>query len=414
MLLYFFIIIPTLFAAYLIFSYWQEVIFRRKPSYRLADVGWKQTTLPPEQEKIYSLATIGDIGALNTDGTDPVLKIFEDWQQKNQMNSTAIFLGDNLYPVGLPEKESSHFETAKARLDFLLDKLKKHATKGIFLSGNHDWDKGRKRGYQQMLRQEAYVINALQDESSFLPRNGCPGPVPVQLAENLLLLIINTQWWVHRGVKPLGKKYGCPYEDIEEFYEELKKVLHQNKHQRIIVAAHHPLYSNALHGGKFTVKQHLFPLTAANKRFLIPLPILGSLYPMYRKLFGAYEDMSHRKYKNMRKRLLRIFNRYSNIVYVAGHDHNLQHFEQGNNHYIVSGAGSKTSFVKKGGKATFTLESLGFFTFHYYKNGELWIEVLATSRSEAEGGETVVFRKRLDSVLMPKAEAGPVQFPSLW
>jgi hypothetical protein len=253
-----------------------------------------------------------------------------------------------------------------------------------------------------VLRQQNYVVDALQDEGSYLPRNGCPGPEVIQLAEGLLLVIINTQWWVQRGEKPMGQAQGCPYEDIEDFFVHLNKILRHNRHQRIVVAAHHPLYSNALHGGKFTIKQHIFPLTAAHKRVYIPLPIFGSLYPFYRQFFGAYEDMSHRKYRKMRKRLLRIFHQYSNIVYVAGHDHNLQHFESRQNHYIVSGSGSKTSFVKKGGRATFTLEQKGFFVLNYYNTGELWIEAVAASTNEAGAVPgAVIFRKELHPVLQP-------------
>ena len=399
MLLYFIIIVPALFGIFLLFSYWQEVKYRRKPYYKLADVGWKTTEFPPESEKVYSVAMVGDAGAILTDGSDPVLNLLEKWQQQNQQNSTAIFLGDNIYPVGLPEESSIHFVTAKTRLDCLLQTLQKYKTNSIFLSGNHDWNKGRSGGYQQVLRQENYIVNELQHENSFLPRKGCPGPVTLQLAHNLLLVVINTQWWVHRSEKPLGEAYNCPYTDSEQFYVELRKILNQNRHQRIIVAAHHPLYSNAVHGGKFTVKQHIFPLTAANKRFLVPLPILGSMYPFYRKYFGAYEDMSHGKYKKMRKRLLRIFHQFSNIVYVAGHDHNLQHFEIRQNHYIISGSGSKTSFVKKGGKATFSLESLGFCVFNYYKNGELWMEVHAENKTMEDNNAHIVFRKKLGSTI---------------
>lgn len=402
MLLYFLIIIPTLFFIFLLFSYWQEVKYRRKPYYKLEDVGWRNTTLPPEKDKVYSLAMVGDAGAIATDGSDPVLELLEQWQQPNIQNSSVIFLGDNIYPIGLPPEDSLYFASAKAKLDFLLNTIRKYSSHSIFLSGNHDWNKGRKGGYQQMLRQEAYVVQALKDEASYLPRNGCPGPVSIQLADNLLLLVLNTQWWVHRDEKPLGAAYDCPYSDIEEFYVEFKSILRQNKHQRIVIAAHHPLYSNAMHGGQFTIKQHVFPLTAANKRFLVPLPVLGSLYPFYRKYFGAYEDMSHNKYKKMRKRLLRILNQHSNIVYVAGHDHNLQHFEVRQNHYIVSGSASKTSFVKKGGKATFSLENLGFFVFNYYRNGELWMEVHAAPPSGDTTDEPVVFRKRLDSILIPE------------
>ncbi|WP_299821584.1 metallophosphoesterase [uncultured Pontibacter sp.] len=399
MLTYFLIILPTLFIAYLLFSYLQEQKYKQKPYYKLSDVVWQRFAPAPEAQLLHSVAMLGDVGAFATDGKDPVLKMLEVWQEKNPQNSTVLFLGDNLYPIGLPPEGNRHRKLAEERLQLLLAHFTDFSGKGIFLSGNHDWFKGRKGGLAQMLRQQNYILSHSKGNVDYLPANGCPGPVALQLADGLLLVVINTQWWVQRGEKPLGKEQGCPYESIDEFYVALNTLLRQNRHQRILIAAHHPLYSNALHGGKFTVKQHVFPLTAAHKRFYIPLPIFGSLYPIYRKMFGAYEDMSHRKYKKMRRRLLRIFHRYNNLIYVAGHDHNLQHFEVQQNHYLVSGSGSKTSFVKKGGKATFTLEQLGFFVLNYYDNGQVWIEARIASVEEEAG--LVVFRKRLKSILEP-------------
>ncbi len=403
MLTYFFIILPTLFIAYLLFSYLQELTYKRKPYYKLSDVGWQHQFPSPDATVVHSVAMLGDVGAIATDGTDPVLNLLESWQRENKTDSTVLFLGDNLYPIGLPPTGNRHRKLAEDRLNVLLEHFKDFAGQGIFLSGNHDWFKGRKGGYEQMLLQQNYILGHGGDNISYLPENGSPGPVVRQLAEGLLLIVINTQWWVQRGEKPIGAKYNSPYDNIEQFFDALNHVLRSNKHQRILIAAHHPLYSNALHGGKFTVKQHIFPLTAAHKRFYIPLPIFGSIYPFYRQLFGAYEDMAHSKYKKMRKRLLRIFHRYNNIIYVAGHDHNLQHFEIQQNHYLVSGSGSKTAFVKKGGKATFTLEQLGFFILNYYDNGEIWIEARVTSAEQKDG--LTVFRKKLESILLPKSQA---------
>jgi hypothetical protein len=402
MLFYFLIISTVLFIVFLLFSYWQERKYRDKPYYKLSDVGWRKSQPGPGAKLVHSIAFMGDVGYVAADGTDPVMRMLQEWQQSTEGDGSVLFLGDNLYPVGLPAETHRHYTAAKERLDYLLGVVGPYAGRKIFLSGNHDWNKGRKKGLEYVLRQEKYVVDALQDEQSYLPRNGCPGPDAIQLADGLLLIIINTQWWVQRGEKPMGRQQGCPYDDIEDFFLRLNKLLRRNRHQRIVIAAHHPLYSNALHGGKFTIKQHIFPLTAAHKRVYIPLPIFGSLYPFYRKLFGAYEDMSHRKYRKMRKRLLRIFHQYSNIVYVAGHDHNLQHFEVRQNHYIVSGSGSKTSFVKKGGKATFSLEHRGFFVLNYYSNGELWIEALTVNEDDSSSIlGTVVFRKELHPVLQP-------------
>jgi len=146
-----------------------------------------------------------------------------------------------------------------------------------------------------------------------------------------------------------------------------------------------------MHGGKFTVKQHLFPLTAAHKKFYLPLPGAGSIYPLYRRFIGAREDMSHPRYKVLRKNLLRIFKKYSNLIYAAGHDHNLQYFHYKHNHYIVSGAGSKTAFVKKGSKATFTHEHTGFFVLDFYEQ-ETWLRVLEPGPEE---NNSEIFRVKL-------------------
>ncbi|RAU82001.1 metallophosphoesterase [Pontibacter arcticus] len=408
MLFYFLVIPVVLILAFLAFSYWQELKYRHKAFYKLSDIGWQHIAPPADAEIVHSVAMIGDVGAFATDGSDPILRMLDNWQVQNSGHkATVVFLGDNLYPVGLPAENTKHRQKAEERLDLLTDKLKQFNSRSIFMSGNHDWNKGRKNGYQQMLRQENYITQRMGNPEAFLPANGCPGPHAIQLAEGLLLVVINTQWWVQRGEKPLGSAYNCAIESIEQFYVELNTLLRRNAHQRVLIAAHHPLYSNAQHGGKFTVRQHIFPLLAANKRFLIPLPIFGSLYPFYRQLFGAAEDMSHRRYKRMRKRLLRIFSRYSNIVYIAGHDHNLQHFEVRKNHFLVSGAGSKTAFVTKGGKATFTVEQLGFFVFNYYSNGQLWMEARVADEKSPEG--LVAFRKELKQELHWAAKPAPVK-----
>ncbi len=49
----------------------------------------------------------------------------------------------------------------------------------------------------------------------------------------------------------------------------------------------------------------------------------------------------------MRKQMLNILNKYDNIVFASGHDHNLQCFKEGSNRYLVSGSGSKRSHLKK-------------------------------------------------------------------
>jgi hypothetical protein len=389
MLTYFFVIFAVLFLTWIAVAFWRERQYRRKPYFRLSEIGWKKAFPPPPEKRVHSFALVGDFGAV-------VKEIVQQWVDQAGPESTILFLGDNIYPVGLPPEGDRRRTHAEQVLETQLAMLKGHKGRTIYLSGNHDWNKGRSGGYASVLRQEEYLLERLGDPDGYLPRQGCPGPVPVQVAEGVLLIVINTQWWVQRGEKPNGQGTACEAGDADAFFFRLKTLLSQNQHQRILLAAHHPLYSNALHGGKFNAKQHLFPLTAVHKKIYLPLPVAGSLYTLYRRYFGAYEDMSHPRYKRLRKRLLNLLHRHNNVVYAAGHDHNLQYFYVQHNHYLVSGSGSKLSYVKKGGKAYFAHEEKGYMVVDYYDTGEAWLHVLEPS-TDAEGHTTplTVYRKRI-------------------
>jgi hypothetical protein len=345
--------------------------------------GWPQHLPNPAATLQHRIALLGDPGAVATDGTDPILQLLADWQQATGPLGTVVILGDNVYPTGLPAADDPSRPAAEKRLNVLLDVLRGFPGRVVFLSGNHDWNKGRPDGYAYLLRQEAYIAEHLPS-ALYLPAAGAPGPVTVQLTEDVLLVVLNTQWWVQNGARPAA--------DPKEPFRQLHQILSANRHQRVVVAGHHPLYSNALHGGKFTAKQHVFPLTTVYKRAYVPLPLIGSLLPLYRKVVGAAEDMAHPRYRKMRRRLLRVLGQFPNIIYAAGHDHNLQYFHRQGGHYLVSGAGSKTAFVQKGGRATFVHEHKGFFSVDFYNNGEAWLRTLEPAPDHAA---PEVFRQRL-------------------
>jgi len=357
----------------------EERRYRRRPYIDPVHNDWSLLPLPTEAPR-HRVALLGDPGAVATSGSDPILNLLADWQQETGPAGTVIILGDNIYPTGLPAPEHPGRAAAEARFEALLATLRQFQGHVVLLSGNHDWNKGRPDGWEYLRRQEAYVREHLPT-AHYLPTDGAPGPVTLQLADGLLLIVLNTQWWVQRGPRPTA--------DAKEPFRQLRQMLDANRHQRVVVAGHHPLYSNALHGGKFTAKQHVFPLTTVHKRAYVPLPLIGSLLPLYRKLFGAAEDMAHPRYRKMRRRLLRVLHEFPNVIYAAGHDHNLQYFQRYDGHYLVSGAGSKTAFVQKGGSATFVHEHTGFFSLDFYAGQETWLRTLEP------GAASEVFRVRL-------------------
>ncbi|MEO8768680.1 MAG: metallophosphoesterase [Ferruginibacter sp.] len=300
----------------------------------------------------FNIYFIGDAGKESTSGN--TLDILKNYLDKEGSNSAVVFLGDNIYPVGLPDSNDKGRKDAEEAIKSQMDILKAYKGKIVFIPGNHDWRQGKPNGLASINRQEVFVENYLNKGNVFLPDNGCPGPVEVPLSDKSVLIIIDTEWWLYEHEKP-GKPE-CDIANDADFILQVKYALLRNKDKQIIVAAHHPLYSGGAHGGHFPVKDHIFPLTEINKNLWIPLPVLGSLYTVLRK---NIQDIKNERYQLLKTALNKEFEQYKNLIYVSGHEHNLELFHKNDHYYIISGSGSKTTYVKKKG-TVFSASKNGF------------------------------------------------------
>lgn len=75
-------------------------------------------TITITKELVHSFYLIGDAGNAKKGQTIPSLTYFKKELTKADKNSTALFLGDNIYPYGMPKKESS--ERALAEIVYKL------------------------------------------------------------------------------------------------------------------------------------------------------------------------------------------------------------------------------------------------------------------------------------------------------
>lgn len=361
--------------------------------YHKGEEAWKANQPAAENELLYSLYLVGDAGG-DTTGSMPVMRgLKSNLKTEKPKRSGVVFLGDNIYPDGMHKKSSAYRAEDELRLNAQLDAVKEFKGDVVFIPGNHDWDHHGPGGFKHVKRQEEYIQKYLDRGNTFLPSHGCPGPEVVKLAPGLVMIIIDTQWWIHPFERPSGEKDGCDVRNPKELMVQFKDLLKKYRNQHVIVAGHHPLYSNGNHGGKFTLKDHLFPLTAKSKNAYIPLPVLGSIYPFYRKFLGHRQDIAHPLYNNMKYELVSAMNEYENVTYVAGHEHNLQYSQQRNVHHIVSGSGSKVTHLRYNGDIEFGARERGYARVKYYANGEIWLEFLINSGTVL--GERLAYRKKL-------------------
>lgn len=319
------------------------------------------------QDQDVSIYLIGDVGNPRLPN-DPNLEYLRETTAGASESDVLIFLGDNIYPRGLPGKEDPQREVMEAKLNASLDVMKDFPGKVFMIPGNHDWADAESRGWSQVLNMARYVDNYLDSEEVFLPKGGCPGPIEIPVSPEILLVIMDTQYLLHRWDKP-DQDNGCDAKSSADALLLLDDILSRNRDKHVIVAGHHPMYSFGPHGSKYTFKQHLFPLTDLNKKLWIPLPVIGSIYPIFRSFFGTRQDLPNPRYKMIRNSMVEIFSQVGDLVYVSGHEHSLQYIQRDSAHYVVSGSGSKSSNSAAGLGTKFHDQTHGFARLKYADDG---------------------------------------------
>src|SRR5690606_10751327 len=245
------------------------------------------------------------------------------------------------------------------------------------------------------------------DESiSFLPRGGCPGPVEISLTDKAVLVIVDSQWPLHPWDKP-GEESSCDFKTSAELLTALSDIYARNEGKRIILAAHHPVVTYGEHGGVFNLQDHIFPFTALNPDLYIPLPLVGSIYPLYRKWFGNVQDVAHPLYRVYSKSLIDIMSEYPGSIHVAGHEHSLQYAEGYNSHFVVSGSGSKVTTVKQKGLARYAESVNGLVQLDIFDDGSTSITYWRVDESHSHG--MVTYRDTVSAPLAPRARERGVQ-----
>ena len=275
--------------------------------------------------------------------------------------TTVVYLGDNIYPtgMGLPgSKEETHTQYI---LRAQYQPMRNLGAPVYFLPGNHDWDRMGKQGLEKIKAQWNFLEEQGDSLLKLLPPNGCPDPVEISLSDHLVLIIFDSEWWLFPYDKT-NEDAGCDCHSKDEVITKLEDIFYRNRYKTILLADHHPFRSYGHHGGHYGLKDNLFPLTAAYKNLYIPLPVIGSLYPLLRKFLANPEDADHPLYKDMIKRINGVFDTSPNLVHVSGHEHGMQFIKKGNDVQVVSGAGAKQAFTRNGKYALFAGTVPGFVT----------------------------------------------------
>ncbi|REC75787.1 metallophosphoesterase [Chryseobacterium elymi] len=322
-----------------------------------------------KSENDFKVFLIGDAGNADEPQAQNTLNLLKNKLDSADSNSMLIFLGDNIYPNGLPKDSDKEYALAKQKLENQLAITKNFKGKTLVIPGNHDWNSG----LDGLKAQENLIKAYFNDKKAFLPKNSC-GIDDINLSKDIKLIVIDSEWALVNWDQYPGINKNCTIKTREDFFTEFKDLVTKNQDKRIIVALHHPVISSGTHAGFNSAKAHLYPLKSK-----VPFPIAASFINILRSSSGANpEDINNQHYADLANRLKSIVQDKENIIFVSGHDHNLQYHEERNIRQIISGAGSKTDPATIAEKTDFSYGGSGFAVLNIRKDQSTDVEYFST------------------------------------
>lgn len=322
----------------------------------------KQISSTNSKEVTYTFYIGGGYGNISKASNKNLLDTLKNEISSAEANSALLFTGDNISPL------IDNWGQDQQLLENQLDLISDYEGKTIFLPGNNEW---KSYDLNKMEKVEDYLKDKKVDNVAVFPENGCPIEHQV-INEDLDLILIDSKWFVSNWSRLVDINRKCT--DIvtrRRFMEELEGYINDGQGKNIVIAMHHPVFSNGAYAGNETFKRHMNPL-----------PVYGTVKNTVMDL-GAFnpEHLNSRRYNYLRIAVSALAQANDRITLLSGHEESLQLLSGGGIHQIISGSLSSKSATKLGKnritaiggsleyEGNFAQGERGFSKLVYYKDG---------------------------------------------
>ncbi len=268
------------------------------------------SSLYAQQAEIYSILVTGNTNSGINDSP-----LFFEWQKQLELstNIACLFTGNVINKKGNPELPIDDKESENP---FLIT------------PGKAEWLNGSKQGKEFIIQLESELSGKLK-KPVYFPEAACPGPKEVVLNEHLVVILLDTYWWVHKFDRRFNK---CDIESQADVLIQIEDAIRRHyPSKHVILAGHHSLKSFGSTSGYFSPKQW----------------ILETPYTFFRKLPGTSRDNKYPDFKGFRNGMLSILKKYPDVIYVSGGEANLQYFQNEKTHFVISGSWNDREYVRK-------------------------------------------------------------------
>jgi hypothetical protein len=295
--------------------------------------------------------------------------------------TAVVVLGDNVYPAGMPPLGDPDYERTARILDAQVAAIGE--ARGFFTLGNHDWDQGKENGWMRAKAQFDYLSNK-GPKISVHPPNICPGPEDVTFGDHLHFVFMDIWAAIYQTGHPDGPLEHCtPRAGQGRLLPIVDAALHDRGQRRAIMIAHPPLLTSGPHGGYFRWQEHVFPLRVFNPNLWIPLPIIGSIFPISRMLGVTDTDQMGPLYLEYIEGGKALLSPNHPTLVASGHEHSLQvHIDPTGVFHAVSGAGSssKVDYVRDMRSDLMSLAAPGYRRLDAYADPTLRLNVFSVNK----------------------------------
>lgn len=296
--------------------------------------------------------------------------------------TTLVYLGDNTHGRGpdlLAGEPASRVLNAQLRVG-------QDSAGVLFLGGEEDWDGGSgfARGLAKATLEARYVESPRRRPSGrFLPSPPCPGPVSVE-RPGVKVVALDSQWWFQDPQERThwARTLDCPHADPDEVLDALKRELRcegPGPCPPRVVLAHHPLASVGERGGIFPWHEYLICFD------WVPLFPVCTPYVLARRLGASSQDLTSKAYAGYVAALREAMKDDPPLAFVAAHDHSLQVIDgQVAKHLLVSGAGSRVTWVGSRSAARFAQAERGVLVLDFLRDGRVALRAYSLRKRPRE------------------------------